>query len=35
MVGKFPDWPLVVAIIDCTPFRISKPKGKITDWMIS
>ena len=24
-----PDWPRVVAIIDGTPFRISKPKGNI------
>ena len=25
--GTFPEWPTVVAILDCTPFRISKPKG--------
>ena len=23
----YPEWPRVVAILDCTPFRISKPKG--------
>ena len=27
LAGYFPDWPRVVAIMDCTPFRISKPKG--------
>ena len=27
LVGIFPEWPNVVAILDCTPFRISKPKG--------
>ena len=26
--GIFPEWPRVVAIIDGTPFRISRPKGK-------
>ena len=32
LVGTFPDWPTVVGIIDCTPFKISKPTGwlKIT-----
>ena len=25
--GTFPEWPRVVAIIDGTPFRISRPKG--------
>ena len=25
--GFFPEWPRVVAILDRTPFRISKPKG--------
>ena len=29
LAGKFPDWPQVVAILDGTPFRISKPKGNI------
>ena len=28
LAGYFLDWPRVVAIMDCTPFRISKPKGK-------
>ena len=28
LVGFYPEWPRVVAILDCTPFRISKPKGK-------
>ena len=27
--GYFPTWPRVVAILDCTPFRISKPKGNL------
>ena len=27
--GELPDWPRVVAILDGTPFRISKPKGNI------
>ena len=27
--GTFPTWPNVVAIIDCTPFRISKPSGNL------
>ena len=29
LAGVFPEWPTVVAILDCTPFRISKPKGKL------
>ena len=29
LAGEFSDWPRVVAIIDGTPFRISKPKGNI------
>ena len=28
LAGYYPEWPRVVGIIDCTPFRISKPKGK-------
>ena len=27
LAGYFPEWPTVVAILDCTPFRINKPKG--------
>ena len=27
LAGTYPEWPRVVAILDCTPFRISKPKG--------
>ena len=27
--GIFPTWPNVVAIIDCTPFQISKPAGNL------
>ena len=27
MAGTFAEWPRVVAIVDCIPFRISKPKG--------
>ena len=27
LAGSYPEWPRVVAIVDCTPFRISKPKG--------
>ena len=26
--GFYPEWPRVVAILDCTPFRISKPTGE-------
>ena len=29
LAGTFPAWPRVVAIVDGTPFRISKPKGNI------
>ena len=29
LAATFPQWPRVVAIIDGTPFRISKPKGNI------
>ena len=29
LTGTFPEWPRVVAIIDGTPFCISKPKGNI------
>ena len=25
--GFFPEWPNVVGIMDCTPFRISRPTG--------
>ena len=28
LAGTFPEWPRVVAIVDGTPFRISKPKGQ-------
>ena len=27
LAGVFPEWPRVVAILDCTPMRISRPKG--------
>ena len=27
LAGTFREWPTVVAIIDGTPFRISRPKG--------
>ena len=27
LAGTFPEWPRVVAIMDCTPLHISKPKG--------
>ena len=27
LVGIYPEWPSVVAILDCTPFRISRPRG--------
>ena len=27
LAGVYPEWPRVVAILDCTPFRISRPKG--------
>ena len=26
--GTIQEWPTVVAIMDCTPVRISKPKGE-------
>ena len=29
LAGTYPEWPRVVAILDGTPFRISKPKGLI------
>ena len=29
LAGEFPEWSRVVAIVDGTPFRISKPKGNI------
>ena len=29
LAGTYPEWPNVVAIIDGTPFRISKPTGPI------
>ena len=25
--GYYPEWPRVVGILDCTPFRISRAKG--------
>ena len=27
LTGIYPEWPRVVAILDCTPFRISRPTG--------
>ena len=27
LAGKFPEWPRVIAIVDGTPFRISKLTG--------
>ena len=27
--GFYQEWSWVVALLDCTPFRISKPTGKI------
>ena len=27
LAGYYKEWPTVVGIIDCTPFRISRPKG--------
>ena len=30
LAGRYPEWPQVVAIVDGTPFRISKPKGLTT-----
>ena len=29
LAGTYPEWPRVVAILDCTPFRISKPTGQL------
>ena len=29
LAGVLPTWPRVVAILDCTPFRISKPAGNL------
>ena len=33
-VGTFPDWPTVVGIVDCTPFRIRKPTGQLDKVLI-
>ena len=30
LARTFPEWPRVVGILDCTPFRISRPKGIYT-----
>ena len=30
LAGFYKEWPRVVALLDCTPFRISKPKGSMT-----
>ena len=27
LAGIYQEWPRVVAIVDCTPFRINRPKG--------
>ena len=29
LAGLFPTWPRVVAILDCTPFHISRPRGNL------
>ena len=29
LAGDFPQWPRAVGILDCTPFRINRPRGKI------
>ena len=29
LAGRYPEWPRIVAILDCTPFRISRPRGII------
>ena len=29
LAGTFPEWPSTVAILDCCPFRICKPKGAV------
>ena len=29
LAGTYPEWPQVVGILDCTPFRISRPNGEI------
>ena len=28
LYGTYPEWPSVVALLDCTPFRINKPSGE-------
>ena len=28
LAGTYPEWPRVVAILDCTPFKISRPEGE-------
>ena len=33
LAGTFPEWPNVVAILDCTPFRINKPTGTVTKFL--
>ena len=35
LAGYYPDWPNTVAILDCTPFRINKPKGNKIDILMS
>ena len=30
LAGVYKEWPWVVALLDCTPFRISKPRGKFS-----
>ena len=33
--GFFPEWPRVVAILDGTPFRISKPSGGYSKYKVT
>ena len=34
LAGTYPEWPRVVGIVDCTPFRISKPKGEYYEHVV-
>ena len=36
LAGTYPEWPRVVAILDCIPFRISRPQGAYKSlWRLS
>ena len=35
LAGAYPEWPRVVGILDCTPFRISRPKGRLKEFFFT